>query len=49
MFGMTAYKMSDRFVIPGLQLGMLHMLTDYDDQATEIVEKVLEHKMEASE
>lgn len=46
---MTAYNMSDRFVITGLQLGMLHMLTEYDDQATEIVEKVLEHKLEASE
>ena len=46
---MTSYMMDDHFIITGLQLGMLHMLTDYDAQATEIVENVLTHKVEAKE
>ena len=43
---MTSYLMSDRFMITGIQLGLLHMLTDYNDRATEIVEEVLKQKME---
>ena len=43
---MTSYRMSDCFVITGLQLGVLHMLTGYDDQATKIVENVITQKIE---
>ena len=42
---MTEYLMTDRFIISGIQLGMLHMLTGYDEQATEIVEMVLQEKV----
>lgn len=46
---MNSYKMSDRFEITGTQLVMLHALTGYDEQATEIVKKVLEQKVEVKE
>lgn len=46
---MTQYKLTDEFIISGMQLAMLHYITGFDEQATIIVENVLEHKVENAE
>lgn len=38
-------KMSERFEITALELHLLLMLTDYDDQAIDIVNRVFERKV----
>ena len=43
---MTQYKLTDEFIISGVQLAMLHYITGFDEQATIIVENILEHKVE---
>lgn len=46
---MTQYDLTDEFIISGVQLAMLHFITGFDEQATIIVENVLEHKLEHTE
>ena len=46
---MTEYKLTDEYIISGVQLAMLHYITGFDEQATIIVENVLEHKVENTE
>ena len=42
---MTRFKMSEKFIISGAQLGMLLRLCNYDSFASEIVDDVLMHKV----
>lgn len=46
---MTEYKLTDEFIISGLQLAMLHFISGFDRDVTIIVENVLEHKVEKTE
>ncbi len=46
---MTQYKLTDEFIISGVQLSMLHFLTGFDEQAGIIVENILEHKVDNTE
>ena len=43
---MTQYKLTDEFIISGVQLSMLHYLTGFDEEATIIVEAILNQKVD---